>query len=83
MGGPPAEVASGYGRLTNVRPHDLIGSLSAYHDRGALLHAIRRPGGRLKARSPYLSSRTQTLRKLIGGLGSPCACSMMGASVYG
>jgi len=27
----------------------------------------------------YGSSRTQMLRKLIGGLGSPCACSLIGA----
>ena len=28
------------------------------------------------------SSRTQILRKLIGGLGSPCACSLIGAVSY-
>jgi hypothetical protein len=27
--------------------------------------------------------RTQILRKLIGGEGSPCACSLIGASWYG
>jgi hypothetical protein len=30
----------------------------------------------------YLSSRTQIFRKLIGSLGSPCACSLMGAVSY-
>ena len=30
----------------------------------------------------YFSSRTQMLRKLIGGLGSPCACSLIGAVSY-
>ena len=32
--------------------------------------------------SPYFSSRTQMLRKLIGGLGSPCDCSLIGAASY-
>lgn len=31
----------------------------------------------------YISFRTQMLRKLIGGEGSPCACNLIGASLYG
>ena len=30
----------------------------------------------------YGNSRTQMLRKLMGGLGSPCPCSLMGAELY-
>ena len=71
---------------SNVTPC-LAALASAFRGSQSNTHSVytqlERPMAMAGGGRPYFSSRSQMLRKLMGSLGSPCDCSMIGARSYG
>ena len=73
-----ASLAEVMAKASPVRSGDILAGLAA----GSATENVV-TSERVRRHRAAGSSRTQMLRKLSGGLGSPCACSLMGAAPWG